>query len=152
MHHHTNQPLQFDLTYSKNKGSVIIRKRQTHTDLAEYLHASCYGPVKSTFLKAIKKGFFKTWPRLSEETIRKHLYPQIATAKGHLAQTRQHLQSTKLATVDNKTYLDNIRKNIKALKSSIAPTGTRSLKDVLWSAIDLDFSLHLTLLTKIQMK
>ena len=44
--------------YKDSNCSVIIRKRQTHTDLMEYLHASCFGPVKSTFIKAIKKVFF----------------------------------------------------------------------------------------------
>ena len=37
--------------YLNNNCLVIIRKRQTHTDLMEYLHASCFGTVKSTFIK-----------------------------------------------------------------------------------------------------
>ena len=47
-----------EFKYPNSNCSVIIRKQQTHTDLMEYLHASCFGPVKSTFIKAIKKGFF----------------------------------------------------------------------------------------------
>ena len=38
--------------YPNSNYSVILRKRQRHTDLMEYLHASCFGPVKSTFIKA----------------------------------------------------------------------------------------------------
>ena len=74
--------------YPNNNCSVIIRKRQTHTDLMEYLHASCFGPVKSTFIKAIKKRIFLTWPGLSEKLVLKYLHPQTATAKGHIAQSR----------------------------------------------------------------
>ena len=56
---HINQPLQINQTYPKNKCSVIIKQCQTHSGLAEYLHASCYGPVKSTFIQATNSGFFK---------------------------------------------------------------------------------------------
>ena len=35
--------------------SVIIMKKQTHTDLARYLHAACLSPVSWTFATAIKK-------------------------------------------------------------------------------------------------
>ena len=110
--------------YPKSKCGVILRKRQTHTDLAEYLHASCFAPVKSTFLKAINKGFFKTWPGLSQKLVKKHLHPSTYTAKGHLAQTRQHLQSTKIPPpTQTSTYLDNIKKNIKAIRKSDTSDG-----------------------------
>ena len=39
--------------------SVIIRKKQTHTELVQYLHATAFSPVKSTFEKAVRKDFFK---------------------------------------------------------------------------------------------
>ena len=60
---HNNQQLRIHKAYPKNNCVVIIRKHQTHTDLAKYLHASCYGLVKSTFIKAI----LKIWPGLSEK-------------------------------------------------------------------------------------
>ena len=52
------------------KANVIIRKKQTRVELAQYLHAACYSPVTSTFVKAIKKGFFKTWPGLTPELVK----------------------------------------------------------------------------------
>ena len=39
--------------------SVIIKKKQTHTDLARYLHAACLSPVSWTFATAIKRFFSK---------------------------------------------------------------------------------------------
>ena len=61
----------------------------------------------------------------------KHLHPQTATAKGHLAQSRQNLQSTKTKPVDEKIYLDNIRKNIKALIASGKTDSSQSLEDII---------------------
>ena len=42
--------------------SVIIKKKQTHTDFASYLHAACFSPARSTLATAIARNFFKTWP------------------------------------------------------------------------------------------
>ena len=39
--------------------AVIVQKKKMHTKLAQYLHASCLSPVKSTFEKAIKKKTLK---------------------------------------------------------------------------------------------
>ena len=77
------------------KANVILRKKQTHVELARYLHAACFSPVTSTFVKAIRKGHFKTWPRLTSHLVEKHLPPSVATTKGHMVQEKQHLQSTK---------------------------------------------------------
>ena len=126
------------IQYPSSKCSVILRKRQTHSDLADYLHAACFGPVKSTFSKAIKKGFFKTWPGLSERLLQKHLHPAPYTAKGHISQTRQHLQSTHATPRNNSQYLKNIQKNIKALRDSAKPGDKKSLTDLLQSSINDD--------------
>ena len=67
-----------------NKLSVIIRKKQTHMTLAKYLHASAFSSVKSTFIKAIKKGFLTSWPGLSANLIKKHLPDMEATVLGHI--------------------------------------------------------------------
>ena len=42
------------------KLSVIIQKKQTHLELAQYLHAACFSPVKSTIITAIRKHHFKS--------------------------------------------------------------------------------------------
>ena len=51
----------------QQKVSVIIRKKQIHINLLKYLHAACLSPVKSTWLKAIKKKNFKSWLGLTEK-------------------------------------------------------------------------------------
>jgi hypothetical protein len=42
-------------------------------DLINYLHAACFSPVKSTWIKAIKNGNFSTWPALNEHAVEKQL-------------------------------------------------------------------------------
>ena len=51
-------------------------------------------PIK-TFLEAVRRNHLITWPDLTPKLITKYLTPTIATAKGHLNQERQGLQSTK---------------------------------------------------------
>ena len=79
--------------------NVILRKSTPAKDLAIYLHAACFSPAKHTFLKAIKNNHFIGWPGLSASLISKHLPLTIATAKGHIKQERQGLQSTSKANL-----------------------------------------------------
>jgi hypothetical protein len=65
-------------------------------DLINYLHAACFSPVKSTWIKAIKNGNFSSWPGLNEHTVEKHLSKSTSTAKGHLNQQRQNARTTKI--------------------------------------------------------
>jgi hypothetical protein len=55
-------------------------------DLINYLHAACFSPVKSTWIKAIKNGIFSSWPGLNEHSVEKYLSKSTSTAKGHLNQ------------------------------------------------------------------
>ena len=47
------------------KLNVIIHKNKTKTELAQYLHAYCFSPTQSTFIRAIKNGNFISWPGLT---------------------------------------------------------------------------------------
>ena len=75
--------------------SVIIRKIDTKTDLASYLHAACFSPVHSVFIKYIRNNQFTTCPVLTSKFVTKHLSTSIANTKGHINQKHQKLQSTK---------------------------------------------------------
>ena len=78
------------VTITISSMSVIIHKRK-HTELAQYLHAACFSPVKSTFQKAITRNHFKTWPGLTPNIL-KHLPTSARTVQGHIHQGRQNLQ------------------------------------------------------------
>ena len=56
-------------------------------ELATFLYATCFSPVKSTFIKAAKNGNFPTWPGLMIKLIAAHLQKSEATIFGLLDQT-----------------------------------------------------------------
>ena len=82
-------------SYPHHSANVIIKKETSKRDLAQYLHACAFSPCVRTFLTAITKGNFITWPGLTPTLIKKHLPPSMFTAKGHMNQENKNLQSTK---------------------------------------------------------
>ena len=63
--------------------------------LIAYFHAAAGYPIMSTWLKAIDKGNFATWPGLTSKAVRKY-YPETdATMAGHMHGIRQGIKSTK---------------------------------------------------------
>lgn len=74
-----------------------VYKMETKSDLVAYLHQCCYSPTTSGWLKAIKSGFFTTWPGLDETIVQKHLPKSAATIKGHQRQQFKNLRSTSLS-------------------------------------------------------
>lgn len=69
----------------------------TKPDLAIFYHRAVFSPVPSTFIAAINKGFFSSWPGLTADLISKHLPKSLATAKGHSKLARIHIRSTRPA-------------------------------------------------------
>jgi hypothetical protein len=83
-------------------------------DLINYIHAACFSPVKSTWIKAKKKDFFSFWPGLNEHSVEKYLSKYTSTAKGHLNQQRQNARTTKIKDaqlLDSETDQDHGIKN-----------------------------------------
>ena len=96
--------------------NIIIRKDETKRDLAKFLHGSCGWPVRSTFVQTIRKNYFITWPGLEPKLIDTHLPDSVPTAKGHLRQEYQGLQST-----SNKKRLDRLRQQLQDYKNKKHP-------------------------------
>ena len=69
----------------------------------KYLHACAGYPTKTTWLQAIKNGYFSTWPTITEKTIQKYFTEPEPTIKGHMNQTKQHTRSTQTLTKNTKT-------------------------------------------------
>jgi hypothetical protein len=57
---------------------------QTQANAVKFAHQSLCNPKISTLFKAIRQGFLKRCPNLSETLILKYLNPSSATAKGHM--------------------------------------------------------------------
>lgn len=72
----------------------------TIKELIQFLHGACGNPVPSSWIKAIDKGHFATWPGLTSEMVKKHLPKSEATIKGHLNQIRKNVRSTKQPTLE----------------------------------------------------
>ena len=96
-------------THQGIKNKCNNKEKQTHSDLAQFLHGACFSLVKSTFFKAIKNTHFTTWPVLDGRLIQKYLLPSRETEAGHLNQKRQYLHSTST----NKKIQERINKLIQ---------------------------------------
>ena len=79
-------PLQPDQT--RHHANTLFTP-QTQQKLVQWLHAAAFSPSTSTFLDAIQRNFFATWPGLTPDIVQRYLPPSDATVKGHLDQQRQ---------------------------------------------------------------
>jgi hypothetical protein len=61
----------------------------------KFANQSLCNPKISTLLKAVRWGFLKGCPKLSEQLILKYLNPSTATAKGHMKRPRHGIRSTR---------------------------------------------------------
>jgi hypothetical protein len=94
---------------TKNAQCNHAHENSNQKDFINYLHAACFSPVASTWIKAIKNGHFTLWPGLTEHAVEKHLSKSTSTTKSHLNQQRQHSRSTKVnepKVIMEETYLD----------------------------------------------
>jgi hypothetical protein len=67
--------------------------------LIAYLHATAGYPVKSTWLAAVKRGAYASWPGLTPVLIARYCPDADETRRGHTAQPRQHIRSTQQPTM-----------------------------------------------------
>ena len=61
-----------------------------------YLHASLGFPTKNTLLRAIKHGNLSSFPGLTASAVTKYFPKSDETQKGHMRQSQQGMQSTKV--------------------------------------------------------
>ena len=95
----------------EHKLNIITIKKETKASLATFLQCACFYPVKSIFLKALKKNTFTTWPELTIDLVRIHLVPNITTTFGNQRYDKHSLQSTKILFWKNLTDIKNKIKN-----------------------------------------
>ena len=70
-------------------------EERTKPDPVQWYHITLLSTVKQTPIQAIKKGYLSTWTNLTIYLINKHLPPSMATAKGHMHQTRKNINYNK---------------------------------------------------------
>ena len=57
-------------------------------EIVRYLHAAAGFPTKATWLRAIKLGFYASWPGLSAKAVYKHFPESEETQKVHMRKTK----------------------------------------------------------------
>ena len=67
----------------------------TPETLVAFAHASFFSPTIAALSKALASNFILNFPGLTTTTLKKYPPHSVATAKGHMKQTRQGIQSTK---------------------------------------------------------
>ncbi len=102
----TTPPASKTETLNVGHAANSVYEMETKSDLVTYLHKCCYSPTTSGWLKAIKNGFFTTWPGLDQVLVQKHLLKSAATVKGHQRQQFKNIPST--STIDEKTPPDGL--------------------------------------------
>lgn len=73
-------------------GHIVTHQYQA--DYVRFMHAALGSPPISTLLRAISAGYLRYLPRLTSDVVRANPPVSMATAKGHLQQTRRNLRST----------------------------------------------------------
>ena len=72
--------------------------------LVDYLHASCWSPTHSGWVKEITKKLFTSCPGLSVDLVHKHLTKKQSTILGHLQKLRKGLRSTQKKVMHSDPY------------------------------------------------
>ena len=96
---------------------------QTQQKLVQWLHAAAFSPSTSTFIDAIQRNFFATWPGLTPDIVRRYLPQSDATVKGHLDQQRQRKRKQPISDETPPTAIGTRSHTIySAIVDPLAPT------------------------------
>jgi hypothetical protein len=68
---------------------------RTQANVIKFAHQSLCNPKISTLLRAVRKGFLKGCPNMTERLNLKYLNPSPATAKGHMKCPHHGIRSTR---------------------------------------------------------
>ena len=133
-------PIQRPLAHANAVLSLPSNKKFT-----QFTHAAFGSPSISTLLRALRKGYLSTLPRLTSALLCKHSPNTEATAMGHLDRTRQGLDSTTAPTAPPQqpitsptTYEDDIH-NLSDSSDAIMDTDP-TVYTKLFHTADFDLS------------
>jgi len=74
--------------------AMFTHSVHTRANTVKFGHQAMCNPKISSLLKALRKGFLKGCPNLSEEMVTKYLNPSPVMAKGHMKRLRKGIRST----------------------------------------------------------
>eukprot|EP00957_Ditylum_brightwellii_P059672 4529573-Ditylum_brightwellii.AAC.1 len=70
-------------TLEQNHQANTLQKT-TISKQIQFLHAAAGSPVTSTWIKAVKNGYFISWPGQTVNNITKHLQKSVGTSRGYI--------------------------------------------------------------------
>jgi hypothetical protein len=82
------------IPYLQTPQANLVVTTKTNADFVTYVHATMGSPVLSAFIHAVSAGYLNNFPRITAKMITQNPPNTIATAYGHLDQTRQGQNST----------------------------------------------------------
>jgi hypothetical protein len=74
--------------------ATFTHSMKSRANKVKFAHQLLCNPKILTLLKAVRKGFLKGCPNLTEKLILKYLNPSPATAKGHMKRPKHGIKST----------------------------------------------------------
>ncbi len=88
--------------------ALFTHSVRTRMNAVQFTHQALGNPKISTLLKAVRWGFLKGCPNISEKLILKYLNPSPATAKGHMKRPRHSIRSTTQEAIMPWQPVDNV--------------------------------------------
>ena len=105
----------------------------------QFIHATFGSPSISTFLRAVRRGYISTIPRLTSKLICTHKPHSVATALGHLDQQRQGIDSTTKQPTPTLTQLSSLQPSAETETDDEVPDdGPPTIFCKLYSTADID--------------
>ena len=98
-----------DTKYEHHHHSHVAHHATSESESLQCLHAACFSPKPTTWMKAIENEQFKSWPGLTKSAVKNYLPSSMATAKGHLDRQRKNRKSTRV-TFKQDIELDKMTK------------------------------------------
>jgi hypothetical protein len=92
-----------------------VYELKTQPKLVRYYHAAVGFPTKLTWVKAIRKNQFASWPGLTVDAVKHHYPDSEETPKGHGRKIPSGLLSTKKTTLTLDDSDDTLGSNTSAL-------------------------------------
>eukprot|EP00957_Ditylum_brightwellii_P014936 1125999-Ditylum_brightwellii.AAC.1 len=83
----------------------------TQEQITKFLHITMFSSVKMVLLEAARRKCLQGWPGFTQAAICKKIDVEEDTVKGHLKQTRQGIQSTKLEEPECVQQQGNLKTN-----------------------------------------
>jgi hypothetical protein len=107
-----------------------------------WYHASAGFPTKETFVDAVRKGNYATWPKLTKTLINRYFPDSDETIKGHLKGQRQGICSTKQIALEKIIENKQVRIKIEGKNSPVHHIPITKIHEAFFRIEDLTNSIH----------